>query len=269
MYQEVPIQATDKQGTYDLSIVIPTFNEKENIGPMIQAVHKICADNEILEEILVVDDNSPDGTADIVSALKETMDNLDILVRYSNHGLSPSLYDGIQAARAPLIQCIDCDFSHPPEKIPRFYRCLREQGCDMVIGSRYVQGGEVRNWAFHREILSFGAATLGRILIPHVHDSGSGFFAIKKEILDGVTLTPRGFRMGFEILGKAGWARVSEIPITFKDREMGESKLKWRILLQYLVQCLSILEYNLILRKSTAIARSWRIFLAGGTPEQC
>ena len=265
----MPIRATDQTTTYDLTVVIPTFNEKENVGPMIQAVHKICTDNGIYEEILVVDDNSPDGTAAIVRSLKSTMDNVEILVRYSNPGLSPSLYDGIQAAGAALVQCIDCDFSHPPEKIPRFYRCLHEKGCDVVIGSRYIKGGEVRNWAFHREILSFGAATLGRLLIPHVHDSGSGFFAINKRILDKVTLTPRGFRMGFEILGKAAWRNVTEIPITFKDRERGESKLQWRILLQYLVQCLSILEYNLILRKSNAIARSWRIFLAGEQPAEC
>ncbi|MBP1928783.1 dolichol-phosphate mannosyltransferase [Methanolinea mesophila] len=263
------IQSTEGAEPYDLTVVIPTFNEKENIGPMIRAVHEICTEHKIFEEILVVDDDSPDGTAGIVRSLQESMNNLELLVRHSNHGLSPSLYDGILAAGAPLVQCIDCDFSHPPEKIPRFYRCLRENGCDMVIGSRYVRGGEVRNWAFHREILSFGAATLGRVLIPHVHDSGSGFFAIKKAILDEVTLTPRGFRMGFEILGKAGWARVAEIPITFKDREMGESKLRWRILLQYLVQCLSILEYNLVQRRSNAIARSWRIYLAREVPERC
>jgi dolichol-phosphate mannosyltransferase len=254
---------------YDLTVVIPTFNEKENIGLMIEAVHSICTENNIFEEIVVVDDNSPDGTAGIVRALQPTMDNLELLVRYSNQGLSPSLYDGILHARAPLVQCIDCDFSHPPEKIPRFYHCLHEPGYDMIIGSRYIKGGEVRNWAFHREILSFGAATLGRLLIPHVHDSGSGFFAIRKAILEGVALTPRGFRMGFEILGKAGWSRVAEIPITFKDRERGESKLQVRIFLQFLVQCLSILEYNLILRKSKAIARSWKIFLAGGETGLC
>jgi dolichol-phosphate mannosyltransferase len=247
--------------SYDLTVIIPTFNEEINIAPMIQAIETVCRQAHIHEEIVVVDDSSADRTVDVVKDIQNSMDNLSLIVRTRNPGLSPSLYEGIQNAKAPLVQCIDCDFSHPPEKIPVFYQHLHNQGYDMVIGSRYIDGGEVRNWSFYRELLSFGAALLGRVLIPNVKDSGSGFFAVNTRILDGVTLTPRGFRMGFEILGKSNWTRVKEISIVFKDRESGESKLRWRIVLQYLIQWVSILEYNLIKKECNSIARAWKHFL--------
>jgi dolichol-phosphate mannosyltransferase len=188
---------------------------------------------------------------------------LRLLVRKENPGLSQSIYDGMRNARGELVQCLDCDFSHPPEKIPVFYHFLSDEGFDMVIGSRYIAGGEVINWPLKRKVLSFGAALLGKLLIPHVKDSGSGFFAINRKILDGATLSPRGFRMGFEILGKAHWTRVREIPIVFKDREFGQSKLKFGIICDFLVQCGSILHYNFIARRSSNIIRAWKLFLQG------
>lgn len=246
---------------FDLTVIIPTYKEEHNIGEMIRVIDRICLTAGIREEILVVDDSSPDRTAEIVRALQQTMPNISLLVRTSNPGLSPSLYDGIRAAKAPFVQCIDSDFSHPPEKIPEFFHYLHDLGYDMVIGSRYVKGGGVRTWSFHRELLSFGAALLGRVLIPNVKDSGSGFFALNTRILDGVRLTPRGFRMGFEILGKSKWQKVTEIPIMYKGRESGESKLRLRIVLQYLVQWVSILQYNLFSRNCGSIARAWQQYL--------
>lgn len=246
---------------FDLTVIIPTFNEEDNIEKMIMTVDSICKAHYITEEILVVDDNSNDRTITIVKKLIADHPFLHLLIRTQNPGLSPSLFDGINNAKADLVQCIDCDFSHPPEKIPVFYHLLKNEGNDMVIGSRYVRGGAVINWPFMRRVLSSGAALLGRLMIPHVKDSGSGFFAINRDILTGTQLSPRGFRMGFEILGKAHWTRVKEIPIIFKDREFGQSKLKGRIIYDFLVQCCSILHYNLIAKKSNNIIRAWRLFL--------
>jgi dolichol-phosphate mannosyltransferase len=246
---------------FDLTVIIPTFNEEENIERMIVTVDTICRSHEIAEEILVVDDSSTDHTVTIVRKLMDGYPFIHLLIRTRNPGLSPSLYDGINHARSDLIQCIDCDFSHPPEKIPVFYHILKNEGFDMVIGSRYVSGGEVINWPLMRRMLSSGAAFLGRLLIPHIKDSGSGFFAINRCILEDTLLSPRGFRMGFEILGKAHWKQVQEIPIVFKDREFGQSKLKGRIIYDFLVQCCSILHYNFIALKSDNIIRAWRIFL--------
>jgi dolichol-phosphate mannosyltransferase len=248
---------------YDLTVIIPTFNEEENIEKMIVTVDTICKAHKITEEILVVDDSSSDNTPAIVKRLMSEYSSLNLIIRTQNRGLSPSLYEGIINAKADLVQCIDCDFSHPPEKIPVFYHILKTEGYDMVIGSRYVHGGEVINWPILRRILSSGAALLSRLLIPHVKDSGSGFFSINRHILNGTILSPRGFRMGFEILGKAHWTRVQEIPIVFKDREFGQSKLKGKIICDFLIQCGSIFHYNFIAQKSNNIIRAWILFLHG------
>jgi dolichol-phosphate mannosyltransferase len=246
---------------FDLTVIIPTFNEEENIEIMVLTVDGICKANNIDEEILVVDDSSHDNTLSLVKRMMAYHPFLHLLIRTQNPGLSPSLYDGINNAQADLVQCLDCDFSHPPEKIPVFYSLLKNDGFDMVIGSRYIKGGEVINWPLLRRVLSSGAALLSRLLIPHIKDSGSGFFAINRTILETIRLSPRGFRMGFEILGKARWMRVQEIPIIFKDRELGHSKLKGRIIYDFLIQCGSILYYNFIARKSDNIIRAWKIFL--------
>jgi dolichol-phosphate mannosyltransferase len=246
---------------FDLTVIIPTFNEEENIEKMVFAVDAVCRSHKIIEEILVVDDSSSDNTITIVKRLMDSHPFLHLLIRTQNPGLSPSIYDGIKDAGSDLIQCLDCDFSHPPEKIPVFYNLLKNDGYDMVIGSRYIKGGEVINWPLLRRVLSSGAALLSRLLIPHIKDSGSGFFAINRDILKATRLSPRGFRMGFEILGKANWTRVQEIPIIFKDRELGQSKLKGRIIYEFLIQCGSILHYNFITRESNNIIRAWKIFL--------
>jgi dolichol-phosphate mannosyltransferase len=246
---------------FDLTVLIPTFNERENIGKMVTAIDTICKAHSITEEILVVDDNSSDGTIAVVETLMNEHRNLHLLVRKDNPGLSQSLYDGMLNAQSELIQCIDCDFSHPPEKIPLFYHFLKDDGFDMVIGSRYIDGGAVIHWPVMRRALSFGAALLGRLLIPMVKDSGSGFFALNKKIIDGTNLTPRGFRMGFEILGKGKWSKVKEIPITFIDRERGSSKMKMSIITDYLKQWFNVLYFNLIKRESNNIFKAWKIFL--------
>jgi len=246
---------------FDLTVIIPTFNEEENIEKMVLTVDGICTTHDIDEEILVVDDSSQDNTLSLVKRMMADNPFLHLLIRTQNPGLSPSLYDGINNAQSDLVQCLDCDFSHPPEKIPVFYSLLKNDGFDMVIGSRYIKGGEVINWPLLRRVLSSGAALLSRLLIPHIKDSGSGFFAINRTILKTTRLSPRGFRMGFEILGKARWMRVQEIPIIFKDRELGQSKLKGRIIYDFLIQCGSIFYYNFIARRSDNIIRAWKIFL--------
>lgn len=244
---------------FDLTILIPTFNERENIRRMILSVNQILNQSGIRGHILVVDDNSGDGTIDEVKSLLASMKNLSLIVRHENHGLSPSLYQGFYSSPSPFIQCIDCDFSHPPELIPSFFQKLRDEGCDIVIGSRYIPGGGSMNWPLIRRILSFGAAMMGRLLIPVVTDSGSGFFAINTRVLAGANLTPRGFRMCFEILGKGNWKTINEIPFTFRNRDKGKSKLKPLIILQFLIQTLGILHYNFILKKSANIIYSWNL----------
>lgn len=246
---------------YDLTVVIPTYNEEGNISEMIRTVDGVCKSANITNEILVVDDNSTDGTIQIVKELQNEFTNLNLLVRYEDHGLSQSLYDAFKHVQSEYAQVIDCDFTHPPERIPDLYEQLRSGRCDMVIGSRYVKNGGIENWPYYRVILSSGSTIFAKALIPFVKDSGSGFFGIKVSILENCTLRPRGFRMGFEIIGKANWTNIIEIPVVLRERKAGYSKLKFSIITDYLIQCCSIAWYNLILRKSNNVKRSWKIYL--------
>ena len=254
-------QDTSPENKYDLTVIVPTYNEEGNIKEITGQIDAICKKSGINEEILVVDDNSPDKTQEYVKEMQNYMNNLHILIRYEDHGLSQSLYDGLYEAKSHLIQCIDADLSHPPEKIPEFYHLLKNENYDMVIGSRYVPGGETFDWPLYRKIISSGAAIIGRVFIPVVKDSGSGFFAINRRILKDITLKPRGFRMGFEILGKSRWQKVTEIPIVFKDRVAGESKIKASVFTDFLVQCIHILYYNLCRGNPKNILKAWKMRL--------
>jgi dolichol-phosphate mannosyltransferase len=137
---------------YHMTVLIPPFNERENIGRMVTIVDGICKAHSINEEILVVDDNSRDGTIVVVETLMNEHRNLHLLVRKEKTGLSQSLYAGMLHAQADLVQCLDCDFSHPPEKIPLVYHHLHDMEYDMVIGSRYMRGGVI-NWPVPEKLL--------------------------------------------------------------------------------------------------------------------
>lgn len=225
---------------YSFSVIIPTFNEIANISNIINAVFSELNKNNINGEILVVDDNSSDGTIDAVKNLQKTYSNLNLIVRLDDHGLSQSVVDGFFKAQSDIIQVIDADFSHPVELIPQFYNSIKDEGYDVCIGSRYTKGGDIQNWPLKRRIISLGATGLGRILFPDVTDPVSGFFAIKRDVVKNSSLKPRGYKILMEVLGKGKWESFKEIPFTFKDREVGESKLKLSTMVDYLGQCVNI-----------------------------
>ena len=186
---------------YDLSVIIPTFNEEENIAAIIGAVNDVCSKSGIRAEILVVDDNSNDRTIPIVQEITRRCENVRLIVRMNDHGLSQSVVDGFRAARSDILLVIDADFSHPPELIPRFYEAIRG-GVDIAIGSRYTKGGDIEEWPLKRRIISLGATAFGRILFPEITDPVSGFFAVRREVVDGAPLAPRGYKILMEVLGK-------------------------------------------------------------------
>lgn len=228
---------------YELTVIIPTFNEEENIRQIIGSVDDVCREAGINEEILVVDDDSSDRTNEFIRELQERMKNLHLIVREYDHGLSQSVVEGFENAQADIIQVIDADFSHPVELIPEFYRSIKENGFDVVIGSRYTKGGDIENWPLKRRIISLGATVFGRILFPRITDPVSGFFAIKREVVAGAEMKPRGYKILMEVLGKGRWKSADEIPFTFKDREEGESKLKLSTMADYILQCIDIGAY--------------------------
>ncbi len=247
---------------YDLTVIIPTFNEEANIRNIVMAVDAVFHEHSIHGQILVVDDNSSDATIGIVNELKRTKENVEILVREHDHGLSQSVADGFAHASSDIFIVIDADFSHPPVLIPRMYDEIRN-GKDIVIGSRYMPGGGIRKWPLKRRLISVGATFLGRLLFPEITDPVSGFFAVRKSVLDQAVLKPRGYKILLEVLGKGSWEKEMEIPFEFIDREAGSSKLKIRTIIDYARQVTDITAYSFFHHESAAW-REWKKVLKFG-----
>ena len=229
--------------TYDLSVIIPTFNEEENIAAIIGAVNEVFRQSGIRGEVLVVDDSSKDRTIGIVEEIAGQNGNVRLIVRKDDHGLSQSVVEGFGKARSDILQVIDADFSHPPELIPRFYEAVRD-GADIAIGSRYMKGGDIEQWPLKRRVISLGATAFGRVLFPEVTDPVSGFFAVRREVVAGAPLAPRGYKILMEVLGRGRWHSFVEIPFVFRDREEGTSKLRLDTMMDYLRQCAGIARFT-------------------------
>jgi len=247
---------------YDLTVIIPTFNEEANIRNIVMAVDAVFHEHSLNGQILVVDDHSSDATISTVWELKRTKENVEILIREQDHGLSQSVADGFTHADSDVFIVIDADFSHPPVLIPKMYTEIRK-GSDIVIGSRYMEGGGIRKWPLKRRIISIGATFLGRLLFPDITDPVSGFFAIRKKVIENAPLKPRGYKILLEVLGKGTWENDREIPFEFVDREIGASKLKIRTMLEYARQVLDISLYSFTHHESAAWREWTRVFRFG------
>jgi len=217
------------------SIVVPTYNEAGGIERLIEAVDAVFRKNGLDGEIVVVDDNSPDGTGAIVDRLSERYP-VRCLHRPGKLGLSSGVIDGWKFARAEseAVGAMDGDFSHDPNAIPQMVRAL-EEGYDLAIGSRYVPGGGISNWPARRKVTSLVAIALAKPL-TRVRDITSGFFLVKRAALEGVDLDPIGFKIGLEVIAKARYRKVIEVPYVFTDRIAGSSKLNQGEILNYLRQ---------------------------------
>ncbi|MBQ3718512.1 MAG: glycosyltransferase [Methanomicrobium sp.] len=249
-------------GKYRITVIIPTFNEIENIENITKAVLDVFAKNGINGEILVVDDKSKDGTIDAVKEMQKSYPQVNLIVRENDHGLSQSVAEGFEKANSEIIQVIDADFSHPVELIPEFLSAI-ENGADVCIGSRYTKGGDITDWPLKRRLISLGATFFGRVLFPEVTDPVSGFFAIKRGVVAGAELKPRGYKILMEVLGKGRCQSFKEIPFTFKDREAGESKLKLSTIIDYIKQCIDIGLYALS-HHETSVWKEWKKLLKFG-----
>ncbi len=214
-------------------VIIPTYNEKENIRDIIDAVLRVTPESHIL----IVDDNSPDGTARIVKELMKTDNRIHILEREKKMGLGTAYVAGFKYAIKEGYDCVvqmDADFSHNPEDIPRLFQELGEY--DLVIGSRYVDGISVVNWPLSRLFLSYFANVYARIVtgVP-IKDLTGGFKCIKIDVLknidlDRVKADGYGFQIEINFLAYMNGFRLKEIPIIFIDRRAGYSKMSKKII---------------------------------------
>lgn len=211
-------------------VIIPTYNEKENISSIIEAVLSL----DINIEILIVDDGSPDGTADIVKNLQSSQSRLHLFQRPGKLGLGSAYITGFKWGLNQgfdyLIE-MDADFSHPPAKILELLRACDSLGADVAIGSRYIKGGKVTNWPFNRLALSYGASLYTRFItwMP-VKDPTAGFVCYKRKVLETLKLDEIkfvGYAFQIEMKYKS-WKngfKLKEVPITFTDRIAGTSKM--------------------------------------------
>ena len=214
-----------------ISIVIPTYNEAGSLPTLVQRLGSALGGRDW--ELIVVDDGSPDGTADLAAAMAPRLP-VRVVRRPGKLGLASAVLDGFRAATGDILVCMDADLSHPPEVVPHLVDALTG-GADLAVGSRYVAGGGVEDWPLKRRIVSRVACLMGNALVP-VRDATSGFFALRRSVIDGVHLNPIGFKIGFEVIARGRYATVVEVPYTFRDREHGSSKFGRREVAQYVQQ---------------------------------
>jgi len=221
-----------------VSIIIPTYNESQNILNVLKSIGDIIPKN-ILTEAIVVDDNSPDGTGKIVEDYLKNVKKIagytiDIIHRTTKNGLSSAILSGIQRATGDTIVVMDSDLSHPPKIILKMIETLKQYQCDMVIASRYITGGQINGWNKKRKILSKVATMIAKKgLGVKTNDPMSGFFAFRKGILKGLNFDAIGFKILLEILVKKRELNIKEIPYTFQNRKFGSSKLDFSTILDY------------------------------------
>ncbi len=222
------------------SLVVPTYKEASGIERLIVLLDDVFKRNTLDGEVVVVDDNSPDGTGDIVDRLAAAGYPVRCLHRPGKMGLSSGVIDGWKFARpdSEALGAMDADFSHDANIIPTMVAALGD-GYDLAIGSRYVPGGGIEDWPLARKITSLVAIALAKPLTP-VRDITSGFFLVRRSAVEGIDLDPIGFKIGLEVIAKARYRRALEVPYVFTDRVAGTSKLNQNEIFNYLRQLVRI-----------------------------
>jgi dolichol-phosphate mannosyltransferase len=217
------------------SIVIPTYNERENIPELLERVHHSMRPSGHPFEIVIVDDDSPDETWKV--ALQQSDgDQVRVIRRHGEKGLATAVLTGIQATNYDVIVVMDADLQHPPEMIPELVS-LVQNGADIAIGSRFAEHSALEGFSFSRRVISKGADLLARTLfreIRGIKDPESGFFAFKKSVIAHANLSPVGYKILLEILVQGDYKMVSEVGYTFDKRESGVSKLGAKNAVDYL-----------------------------------
>ncbi|UIE38144.1 glycosyltransferase [Leptodesmis sichuanensis A121] len=219
------------------SLVIPTYNESGNIERIIQQLSAML--DEVLPhnyELIVVDDDSPDRTWELAAALIPEYPCLRVMRRETERGLATAVIRGWQVAQGDVLGVIDGDLQHPPDTLLRLLSEL-ENGADLAVASRHVEGGGVSTWSVTRRFLSRGAQLLGLMILPRVvsrvSDPMSGYFLVRRGAIAGQTLNPVGYKILIEVLGRGAIDQIAEVGYVFQEREEGESKVTWKQYMDY------------------------------------
>jgi dolichol-phosphate mannosyltransferase len=229
-----------------LTVVLPTYNEADNIPVVLERLSRSLSGVDY--EVVVVDDDSPDGTWRVAERLAEERGYpVRVIRRVGERGLGTAIVRGLREARGDYVVVMDADLQHPPELVPKLYQKALETGADVVVASRYRPGGGVRGWSRHRLLISKAASLLAHLLLPEskrTSDPMSGFFLVRRTLAEQLQLEGRSWKVLLEILAKAPHARVEEVPYTFERRLRGESKLGLKAMLSYLLDLLRLASYR-------------------------
>ena len=218
-----------------ISLVIPTLNEADAIATLLPALQKIALtlkERGFNLEVIIVDDGSTDGTAEKIKSIQQSFNYQIVLMQRTVRDLSTAVIDGWKRAQGEIWGVMDADLSHPPAVIPELIEALTN--ADIAVGSRNIPGGGVENWPYIRRLYSRMGASLAKLVGIKVADPMSGFFFFNKKVLDGVTLSPIGYKILLEILVKGHYDKVQEVAYIFLNRTVGKSKLGRKVMINYL-----------------------------------
>jgi dolichol-phosphate mannosyltransferase len=222
-----------------LSIVLPTFNEVQNIEPMVRRLDSVLKSMAVTYEIVVVDDDSPDLTWQRALGLAQSLRQLRVMRRTHERGLATAVVRGWQASRGDVLAVMDADLQHPPAVIASLWNII-QRGAQLAVASRWAPGGGVSDWKLRRRILSSTAKVTGMLVLPGVLgrlcDPLSGCFLVRRETIAGITLNPRGYKILIEVIARTDPSTIMEVPYVFQERSLAKSKLSVGLYYEYLKQ---------------------------------
>jgi len=224
-----------------ISVIVPTYREKDNLTALVEQVGAALSGQNY--ELLLVDDDSRDGTAELAQALS-AKHPLRLVVRQNERGLASAVVHGFKLADADTLAVMDADLQHPPHVLADMLKAI-QSGADLVIASRYVPGGSCEGWSTSRRIISKGAIFLAHLLLPKtrkISDPMSGFFMLRKSVVSQANLKPSGYKILLEVLIEGDYQKAAEVPYRFRVREKGESKLSAKTQIDYLKHLFSLMK---------------------------
>ena len=241
-----------------LTIVIPSYKEAANIPTLLEKV--LASLGEYPYDVLVIDDNSPDGTADVVRSLAGKYP-VSVVVRTNKRGLASAVVDGFNLASGEIVAVMDADLQHPPAVLPKLVKAIAG-GADLAVASRYVPGGSVGDWNLTRRVISKGAVFLSHLLLPStrgIKDPMSGYFMFKTDLLRGADLSPVGYKILLEVICLGKPKKPVEVPFVFENRRAGVTKLSMITQTDYLRHLFSLMQ------RTGELTRIIKFVVVGGT----
>ncbi|GAP95719.1 glycosyltransferase [Leptolyngbya sp. NIES-2104] len=251
------------------SLVVPTYNEGRNVEQVVRVLSSLL-DHALPNdyELIIVDDDSPDRTWEIAQQMTAEFPNLRVMRRQDERGLSTAVIRGWQAARGEILGVIDGDLQHPPEVLLKLVQSV-QNGADLAVASRHVEGGGTSDWGLIRRMLSRGAQLIGLVILPsvvgRVSDPMSGYFMVRRSAIADCLMSPLGYKILLEVLGRGRVDRLTEVGYVFQERQEGESKVTWKQYVEYLMHLGKLRSRGRIgrLREKFQLGRFLRFGLVG------